>query len=138
MIDVFYRLLALRQAGVQVTLHCFTYGRPEAPELERCCDRVYYYRRNMSLCQHLRRIPFIAASRDNDELVHRLSQDDATVLIEGLHGCELLRRLRQMVLYPHGKSLLFSHRHTYSLRYRTQLLGWESHHSGMRDRKSVV
>lgn len=94
-IDIYYRLLALHKAGVHITLHCFTYGRDQAPELENCCDQVFYYRRNMSPWQHLRKMPFVAASRDNDSLTHRLMQDDAPILIEGLHGCELLRRIRQ-------------------------------------------
>lgn len=94
-IDIYYRLLALHKAGVHITLHCFTYGRDQAPELENCCDQVFYYRRNMSPWQHLRKTPFVAASRDNDSLTHRLMQDDAPILIEGLHGCELLRRIRQ-------------------------------------------
>lgn len=93
--DVYYRLAALHRAGVHITLHCFTYGRPEAPELEECCDRVYYYRRNMSPWLHLRREPFIVSSRDCDELLQRLQQDNDPILIEGLHGCGLLRRLRQ-------------------------------------------
>lgn len=94
-IDIYYRLLALHKAGVHITLHCFTYGRDKAPELEDCCDQVFYYRRNMSPWQHLRKTPFIAASRDNDSLIHRLMKDDAPILIEGLHSCELLRRIRQ-------------------------------------------
>lgn len=93
--DIYYRLLALHRAGVRITLHCFTYGRAKAPELETCCEQVYYYRRNMSPTLHLHKIPFVAASRDSDELLERLSQDDAPVLIEGVHGCELLRRLRE-------------------------------------------
>lgn len=49
----------------------------------------------MSPWLHLRCIPFIAASRDNDQLFQRLRQDDAPILIEGIHGCELLRRIRK-------------------------------------------
>ena len=93
--DVYYRLLALRGAGVHITLHCFTYGRDPAPELDACCDKVYYYQRNMKPWLHLRRTPFIAASRDSDELLRRLQQDNAPIYIEGIHGCELMRRLRQ-------------------------------------------
>ena len=100
---MYYRLEALHRAGMHITLHCFTYGRSEAPALEECCDRVYYYRRNMSPWLHLRREPFIVSSRDNDELLQRLQRDNAPILIEGLHGCALLRRLRQQESEGEGR-----------------------------------
>lgn len=89
-IDVFYRLKALSEAGVKIHLHCFTYGRPEAPELERYCEEVCYYRRNMSPLKFLDHRPFIVSSRDNKALRRRLSQDSYPILIEGLHCCSLL------------------------------------------------
>ena len=33
-IDVYYKLEALRACGVKLILHCFEYERPHAPELE--------------------------------------------------------------------------------------------------------
>lgn len=109
--DIYYRLVALHRAGVHITLHCFTYGRKPAPELEACCDRVYYYQRDMKPWLHLRRTPFIAASRDNDELLQRLQQDDAPILVEGLHGCEILRRLRQQELAGQGRRTIIVRAH---------------------------
>ena len=35
-IDVFYRIKALVEAGIKVHLHCFQYGRPAAAVLDRC------------------------------------------------------------------------------------------------------
>lgn len=93
--DIYYRLLALHRAGIRVILHCFTYGRPRAPMVEACCERVYYYRRDMSWRKHLCREPFIVSSRDSDELFNRMFQDRYPLLIEGIHGCQLLSRLRQ-------------------------------------------
>ena len=89
-IDVYYRLKALADAGVKVHLHCFTYGRSEAPELARLCASVHYYRRNMSPLLHLGRRPFIVSSRDCADLWHRLQQDRLPVLLEGVHCCALL------------------------------------------------
>ena len=88
--DVCYRLQALYEAGVGIHLHCFTYGRPVAPELERICASVSYYKRNMSWLLQMRQRPFIVASRDNAELRHRLRQDSLPVLLEGVHCCSLL------------------------------------------------
>ena len=89
-IDVFYRLKALHEAGVKIHLHCFAYGREEAPLLNDYCEEVFYYRRDMSLLRFLDRRPFIVSSRDSKELRRRLLQDRHPILLEGLHCCALL------------------------------------------------
>lgn len=88
--DVFYRLRALSRAGLRIHLHCYTYGRAAAPELEALCAEVHYYRRDMSPLRHLDRRPFIVSSRCNKELKNRLLQDSYPILLEGLHCCSLL------------------------------------------------
>ncbi|MCR4658789.1 MAG: glycosyltransferase family 1 protein [Bacteroidales bacterium] len=90
--DVYYRLKTLSEAGVKVHLHCFAYGRDEAPELLPLCASVNYYNRNMSPLLHLQRTPFIVASRCNDELSRRLASDRLPVLLEGVHCCSLLEQ----------------------------------------------
>lgn len=89
-IDVFYRLKALSESGVRIHLHCFDYGRGPAAELERWCEEVHYYRRDMSPLRLLDRRPFIVASRHSNELTQRLLQDNHPILVEGLHCCRLL------------------------------------------------
>ncbi len=89
-IDVFYRLKALAEHGVRIHLHCFDYGRGPAAELERWCEEVHYYRRDMSPLRMLDRRPFIVASRHSEELVQRLMADRYPILLEGLHCCLLL------------------------------------------------
>ena len=88
--DVFYRLRALSRAGLRIHLHCYTYGRPAAPELEALCAEVHYYRRDMSPLRQLDSRPFIVSSRCNKELKKRLLQDRYPILLEGLHCCSLL------------------------------------------------
>lgn len=88
--DVFYRLRALSRAGFRIHLHCYTYGRPEAQELEKYCVEVCYYRRDMSLLRQLDRRPFIVSSRCSKALKARLLQDRYPILLEGLHCCSLL------------------------------------------------
>lgn len=92
-VDVFHRIRTLAQMGVRVHLHTFTYGRPGAKELLQYCERVDYYRRDMSPLRMLARDPFIVASRHNKQLLIDLRQDDAPVLLEGLHCCSLLDQL---------------------------------------------
>lgn len=88
--DVYYRLRALSEAGVGVHLHCFTYGRARAKELESLCVEVDYYRRDMSWWLQFGKRPFIVSSRDNAELRRRLQQDGLPLLLEGVHCCSLL------------------------------------------------
>lgn len=84
-IDVFYRLKALHEAGVKITLHCFEYGRGQQKELEKYVEKVFYYKRTKRLFQHLSREPFIIKTRSHSELLKNLMIDDAPILFEGLH-----------------------------------------------------
>ena len=92
-IDVFYRIKTLSEMGVKITLHSFIYGRPEADILNELCEKVYYYRRDMSLLNLLKSEPYIVASRNNKELIANLLKDNYPVLIEGLHCCSVLDSL---------------------------------------------
>ena len=94
-IDVFYRIKALSEAGVRISLHCYTYGRPAAKELEAYCAEVHYYRRHTLPHNLLTREPYIVSSRRNRALLRTLLRDDDPVLLEGLHCCWLLPQLRQ-------------------------------------------
>ncbi len=89
-VDVFHRLRNLSAQGIKVHLHCYTYGRAAAPELERYCERVSYYRRDMSVLRLIDREPFIVSSRRNKQLLNNLNTDDTPILLEGLHCCALL------------------------------------------------
>ena len=37
-IDIYYKIKALKAVGVKIILHCFLYNRPEAKELEELCE----------------------------------------------------------------------------------------------------
>ncbi|MCB9186059.1 MAG: glycosyltransferase [Flavobacteriales bacterium] len=86
-IDVYYKIKALRSLGVRVHLHCFEYGRQQAKELEEICEEVHYYHRKSNRSYLFRRKPFIAATRTSEELMQRLLQDNHPILFEGLHTC---------------------------------------------------
>jgi len=92
-IDVFYRIKALAEAGVKVHLHCYTYGREQAPELTALCEEVRYYRRETGLRHQYERRPYIVASRKSEQLIERLKEDNYPILLEGLHDCYVLERL---------------------------------------------
>jgi hypothetical protein len=85
-IDVYYKLKALKEKGTSVVLHCFQYGREESDELERLCAKVHYYPRRTDLLTQLSSTPYIVASRGHKELLENLSSDNAPILFEGLHS----------------------------------------------------
>jgi glycosyltransferase involved in cell wall biosynthesis len=86
-IDVFYKVKALHAEGVRIHLHCFEYGRPEAPELERYCESVHYYKRNMDRRFLFSSLPYIVITRQAKELINTLLLDKYPILFEGLHSC---------------------------------------------------
>lgn len=91
-IDVFHKLRALSELGMEIRLHAFTYGRKENPELEKYCQEVYYYERNDHWQAGLSLLPFIVASRKSDTLLQRLTEWPAPVLFEGLHSTWPLKK----------------------------------------------
>jgi hypothetical protein len=99
-IDVFYRLKALSEAGVKVHLHCFEYGRGEQEILNRCHE-VKYYKRDTSFGKQLSFTPFIVNSRKSEALVLDLLKDDYPILCEGLHTTAVLwdKRLRNRKVF---------------------------------------
>ncbi len=92
-IDVFYKIKALKNIGVKVHLHCFQYGREAANELEQICEKVYYYNRATSIFQQFSILPYIVKSRKNPALLSRLIEQDFPIIFEGLHCCGFLNDL---------------------------------------------
>lgn len=90
MIDVFYKIVHLHQAGIKIHLHCFIYGREEQPELKKYCEELHYYPRKEGAIYTLHPEPYIVVTRSSEALIQRLMLDDYPILIEGLHCCHLL------------------------------------------------
>lgn len=82
--DIFYKIKSLYEAGVQIILHCFEYGRGEQKELNKYCKNVIYYsRKRMFILNNT--LPYIVASRINSTLIQNLSKDSYPILVEGIH-----------------------------------------------------
>jgi hypothetical protein len=86
-IDVFYKIKALHDLGIKIHLHCFNYGRDESPELAAICESVHYYPRKKFYQAIYTSVPYIVGSRQSDELLNNLTNNDYPVLFEGLHTC---------------------------------------------------
>lgn len=89
-IDVYYKMKALREQGVKIILHCFEYERPHAPELESLCEKVYYYKRRTGLVANMTALPYNVYSRKDPELLANLLKNDYPILFDGLHCCYYL------------------------------------------------
>jgi hypothetical protein len=100
-IDIYNRAKALKQAGWNVTLYCFEYGRGRNHDFSEIATTVFYYPRKKTVFSLLSRKPFIVASRWNNDLYHRLLQVDSPILLEGQHCSEYAN-----LLEAHGKKCL--------------------------------
>ncbi len=91
-IDIYYKLKALSQAGVRIILHCFEYGRLHSKELEDLCFKVYYYRRKQGLKYFFQSDPYIVSTRNANTMPKRLLRDSFPVLFEGLHTTGVMQQ----------------------------------------------
>ena len=122
-IDVFYRVKALSEAGVKVHLHCFEYGRGEQEILNRCHE-VKYYKRDTSFVKQLSLTPFIVNSRRSEELVKDLLKDDFPILCEGLHTTSVLldKRLKNRKIYVRAHNVEHDYYHALG---ESESCGWK-------------
>ena len=89
-IDVYYKLRALSQAGIRIILHCFEYGREHSKELEDLCFNVYYYHRKRGMKYFFHTDPYIVVTRIANSMPKNLLGDSFPVLFEGLHTTGML------------------------------------------------
>jgi hypothetical protein len=89
-IDVFYKIKALTEGGLNVHLHCFEYGRSPSEKLSQLCASVTYYKRKKGITHFFSNLPYIVSTRQSKLLLKSLLNDDYPILFEGLHSCYLL------------------------------------------------
>lgn len=90
-IPVFYRIKALSELGIRITLHCFYKGKKgDTTPLESMCEKVYYYPRKTSIWQQFSLKPFGVKSREHELLLPHLLVDEAPIFFEGLVSCSLM------------------------------------------------
>jgi hypothetical protein len=85
MIDSFYRIKWLKEAEVNIHLHCFQYGRAHSKELDEYCCSVYYYPRKRSIFYFFSKLPYIVSSRVSKKLLENLKSNNYPILFDGLH-----------------------------------------------------
>ncbi|MBP7498168.1 MAG: glycosyltransferase family 1 protein [Bacteroidales bacterium] len=89
-IDIFYKIKTLKELGFNIVLHCFEYNRKAAPELDKYCKKIYYYKRNIARSNLFSFKPYIVISRAANELLVNLCSNKFPILFEGIHSCYFL------------------------------------------------
>lgn len=89
-IDVYYKLKALKAAGVVVHLHTFYHSRPPAQALEEVASEVFYYPQKSAFESLSLKWPVMAKSRRSRALLQNLCQNDHPVLFDGFQTCYYL------------------------------------------------
>ena len=85
-IDVFYKIKELHKLGVKIYLHAYIYdNKTKQKELEKYCEKIFYYQRNSIIFSLFSLLPFRIKSRVNKELISNLKSINAPILFEGLH-----------------------------------------------------
>jgi len=84
-IDIFYKIKALRSLGYKIHLHCFVNTIPiENTELELLVEQIYYYKNKKTILNFLSLKPFSVNSRFDKKLTLNLKKINAPVLFESL------------------------------------------------------
>lgn len=84
--DIYNKIVALHKAGIRIYLHCFTENNKQQPELNKFCEKIFYYPRKKGIAGLSTKLPYIVASRMDKNLWRRLEEDNHPVLIEGIHS----------------------------------------------------
>ena len=105
-IDIFFKLKTLHEAGFEIILHCFQYGRPPRTELEKYCKQIFYYNRKKGIQYLFSTWPYIVVTRNNKSLLNNLKRNNFPILFEGLHTCYFINhpelQKRQKVIRMHN------------------------------------
>ena len=111
-IDMMNRIKTFHRMGVFIHLHYFSYNERGNPnELNQFCHSIHVYRRENITSGFSLTTPFIISSRINEDLIHRLQQDDYPILLEGIHCTGILprldRRRRKIVVRMHNEESVY-------------------------------
>ncbi|WP_136666870.1 glycosyltransferase family 4 protein [Flavobacterium sp. H122] len=102
-IEVYYKLIALREIGLKIHLHCFVDEIPadEIPELKNIVEKLYFYKKKKNIISLFSTLPLSVIIRKSNTLVKRLNEDLFPVLFESLKTTAVLNdsRLKQRKFY---------------------------------------
>lgn len=110
--DMLERLKAIRNEGIHIFLHYFSYPNQNTPlELEAYCEEVFVYPRKTNWGMLIKGYPYIIASRGDTHLWERLSKDNYPILFDGIHTTACLHNIdqsaRQIVVRMHNDEVRY-------------------------------
>jgi hypothetical protein len=109
--DLYYKIPALAAEGFSIHLHYFAYKEGRGIEgLEPFCEKIYSYPRSGLLGSYSRMLPYIVGSRISRKMILRLNEDEAPVLLEGIHCCgiiPLLDKRKQLLIRVHNDEAVY-------------------------------
>ena len=111
-IDMMNRIKAFHTTGIRIHLHYFSYNERGNPnELNQFCESIHVYQRENIKSGFSFTTPYIISSRINEDLIHRLQQDDYPILLEGIHCTGILPRLnrnnRKIIVRMHNEESVY-------------------------------
>lgn len=111
-IDMMNRIMMLKKMGIAIHLHYFSYNERGTPnELNQFCESIHVYQRKKGHKGLSARLPYIVASRINDELINNLQKDNHPILLEGIHCTGILAHLntenRKIVVRMHNEESVY-------------------------------
>jgi hypothetical protein len=111
-IDMMNRIMKLHELGIRIHLHYFSYNDRGTPnELNQFCESIHVYERETFKKSFSLKLPFIVASRINEELISNLSADNHPILLEGIHCTGILRDMdiseRKVVVRMHNEESIY-------------------------------
>lgn len=107
-IDIMNRIRLLKKMDVSIHLHYFTENETGTPnELNQFCKSISVYERKKRHKGFSAKLPYIVASRINENLISNLQKDTNPVLLEGIHCTGILPQLdlskRKVVVRMHNE-----------------------------------
>ena len=111
-IDMMNRIMMLKKMGICIHLHYFSYNERGTPnELNQFCESIHVYERKTGHKGFSFSLPYIIASRINEELTANLQKDNHPVLLEGIHCTGILSALnpvnRKIIVRMHNDETIY-------------------------------
>ncbi len=91
-IDVFFKIKGLFEAGYHIVLHAFYSNRNDFSEVEKYVEKLYRYKRDTSGLNFFSMLPYRVATRQSKDLLENIKASNAPILFEGLHSTSILYR----------------------------------------------
>lgn len=106
------RIMMFKKIGYSIHLHYFSYNDRGTPnELNQYCHSIHIYKRKTGVKGLSFKLPYIIASRINEELIAVLNKDNHPILLEGIHCTGILPFInlkeRKVVVRMHNEESIY-------------------------------